>query len=69
MTESMRKSPMYGVYRMLKSGALRYVSRSATHSQRLAEDIAESLTRGEVVMPTGAIAKVRPFPHIAKQID
>ena len=69
MTESVNKPAMFGVYRVLKNGALRYVSRSVTHSQRLAEDIAEGLTRGEVVMPTGAIARVRPFPHIAKQID
>ena len=68
MSESTNKAPMYGVYRVLKNGALRYISRSATQNPRLAEDIAKSLTHGEVVTPTGAIAKVRPFPHLAKQI-
>jgi len=66
MTESPK--PCYGVYRVLKSGALRYLPRSATHSKRLAEDLAAERTRGEITLPTGAIKPVRAFPHVARLI-
>lgn len=61
-------APMFGVYRVLRSGKLRYVSRSATHSRKLAEEIAADLTRGQVVTPTGQLARVPAFPHVAKPI-
>jgi hypothetical protein len=66
MSESSK--PCYGVYRVLKSGALRYLPRSATHSRKLAEELAAERTRGEITLPTGAIKAVRAFPHIARQI-
>lgn len=58
----------YGVYRVLKSGEHRYVSRSVTGNKKLAEDIAADLTRGEVVMPDGSLRSVTAYPHIAKPI-
>lgn len=58
----------YGVYRVLQNGSLRYVSRSATHSQKLANEIAADFTAGEVVMPDGSSRRVKPYPHIAKEI-
>lgn len=58
----------YGVFRVLKDGRQVYISRSVTHSQKLAEDIAKGLTRGEVTMPDGRIKQVRAFPHIAKEL-
>jgi hypothetical protein len=62
------KETYFGVYRVLKDGRHKYVSRSATSSQRLAESLAADLTRGDVVTPTGRVARVRAFPHIAKAI-
>lgn len=62
-------SAMFGVYRVRKNGTHVYLSRSATQSESLARDIAEGLTRGEVVLPTGAIKRVRPAPHIHKPIN
>jgi hypothetical protein len=58
----------YGVYRVLKNGEHRYVSRSCTHSKKLAEDIARGFTNGEVTMPDGSIRHIEPHPHIAKPI-
>jgi len=58
----------YGVYRVLKSGDHRYVSRSVTASQKLAEEIARDLTAGEVVMPDGSTKRVPAHPHVAKEL-
>lgn len=65
----MAKEPMYGVYRVYKNGKHRYISRTATHSQKLAEDIAKGMTEGEVVAPDGRVVHIHPYPHIAKQIE
>jgi hypothetical protein len=58
----------YGVYRILANGQHKYVGRTCTANQKLAEEIAADLSRGEIVTPTGAIAYVRAAPHIAKAI-
>lgn len=58
----------YGVYRVLKSGRLLYVSRSATNNRKLAEDIAAGLTKGEAVMPDGSTKRIRAYPHTVKPI-
>lgn len=59
---------MYGVYRVLKSGEHRYRSRSATHSEKLAQEIAADLTEGRFVRPDGSTGQCKAFPHIAKEI-
>ena len=61
-------SEMFGVYRVLKNGKQVYVSRTATGSQRLAEDIAADFTAGRYVRPDGTIGKRIARPHIAKRI-
>ena len=61
-------SEYYGVYRVLKSGKLKYVSRSATASKKLAEEIARDLSRGEIVMPDGRTKTVRAYPHVARPL-
>lgn len=58
---------MFAVYRVLKNGTLRYVSRSVTHSEKLAKEIADDLTNGQIVMPDGSTRHVKPHPHIAKE--
>ena len=58
----------FGVYRVLKSGEHRYVSRSAAASEKLAKEIAADLTDGRVIMPDGSERRVEPHPHIAKEI-
>lgn len=58
----------YGVYRVLKDGSHRYVSRTATSNRKLAEQIAADLTRGEVVTPTGQVKHVPAYPHVVKAI-
>jgi len=55
----------YAVYRVLANGKHRYVSRTVTHSEKLAQEIAADLTRGEIVTPTGRIAYIRAHPHVA----
>ncbi|QSY98565.1 hypothetical protein J2J97_32185 (plasmid) [Rhizobium bangladeshense] len=57
----------FGVYRVTRSGE-HYVSRSATHSEKLAKEIAADLSAGEITMPDGSIKYVKPAPHIAKEI-
>lgn len=57
----------YCVYRVTGTGR-RYVSRSVTHSRKLAEEIAENQSRGEVVAPVGAIVRVTACPYIARLI-
>lgn len=59
---------MYGVFRVYKSGKLSYRPRSATTSQKLAEEIAADLSNGVIVLPDGSVRRVRPYPHIAKEI-
>jgi hypothetical protein len=58
----------YGVYRVLASGEHRYVGRSCTSCRKLAEQLADDFTRGELVMPDGSLQRVVPHPHIAKPI-
>lgn len=58
----------YGVYRVLKNGDHRYVSRTCTTSQKLAEEIAKDLSHGEVTMPDGSTRRIEPYPHIAKPL-
>ena len=60
---------MWAVYKVNKNGKLTYISRSVTQSEKLAKEIANGLTNGEIVMPDGSIKKVKAFPHIAKRID
>ena len=60
---------MYGVYRIYKNGARKYVSRTVTQNQKLASEIADGLSRGEITMPDGSIRYVAPRPHIAALID
>lgn len=59
---------MFGVYRVLKNGELRYLSRSATTSEKLAQDIAAERSRGEITLPTGRIAPVPAHPHVVRVI-
>lgn len=58
----------YGVYRVLKNGKLRYVSRSATHNKKLAEEIAAMRSRGEGQTPWGAIRPIPAYLHVVKEI-
>lgn len=59
---------MFAVYRVLKNGQRRYVSRTVTHSEKLAQEIAEGLTRGEFTRPDGSTGKCKPYPHVAAPI-
>jgi hypothetical protein len=59
---------MFGVYRVLKDGTHKYVSRSATQSEKLAREIASDLTSGQFTRPDGSIGTCRAFPHIAKKM-
>lgn len=59
---------MFAVYRILKNGSHKYVSRSVTHSEKLAREIARDLSDGICVMPDGSTRKIRAYPHIAKAI-
>lgn len=59
---------MFGVYRVLKNGTHRYVSRTMTHSEKLAQEIASDLSRGEFTRPDGSIGTCRAYSHIAKEI-
>lgn len=59
----------YGVYRVLKNGSHRYVKRSATTSFKLAQEIADDLTAGNITRADGSIAKVTAHIHIAKEIS
>lgn len=59
---------MYAVYRVLKNGKLRYVSRTVTHSEKLAQEIAAGLSIGEFTRPDGSISHCKPYPHIAAHI-
>lgn len=59
---------MFGVYRVLKDGSHRYVPRTATHSEKLAQEIASDLTAGQFVRPDGSMGRCQPYPHIAKEI-
>lgn len=60
---------MFAVYRVMKNGSHRYVARSVTHSEKLAQDIADYLSRGEFVRPDGSIGHCRAYPHIAKPVS
>lgn len=60
---------MFGVYRATKDGRHIYVSRTATHSEKLAREIAEDLSRGQITLPTGETRLVKPFPHVALRIS
>jgi hypothetical protein len=59
---------MFGVYRVLKNGDLRYVPRTVTHNKKLAEEIAADFTWGDIVMPDGSIRQVKPVRCIAKEL-
>jgi hypothetical protein len=61
------KPTYWGVYRVTRSGE-HYVPRSCTSNEKLAREIAEGLTRGEVTMPDGSTKLVKAIPHIHKQI-
>jgi len=54
----------YGVYRVMPNGKHTYVSRSVTNNKKLAEAIADDLSHGIVIMPTGATKRVTPHPHV-----
>ena len=58
----------YGVYRVTRSGE-HYLPRSATANEKLAREIAEGLSRGEVTMPDGSTKHVKAVPHIHKPIE
>lgn len=59
---------MFGVYRVLKNGTHRYISRSATQSEKLANEIARDLSDGTITNPDGSTSVVKAAPHIAKPI-
>lgn len=59
---------MYGVYRVMADGKHQYCSRSATHSEKLAKEIARDFSNGEIVMPDGSLKQVPARPHIHKKI-
>lgn len=63
-----KQTPCYGVYRKLANGKLCYVSQSATQNKKLAEEIAQGLSDGEITLPTGAIQRITPHPHVVRQI-
>lgn len=59
----------YGVYRVTRGGKMHhYVSRSCTSSEKLAREIAEGFSRGEITMPDGSTKHVKAIPHIHKPI-
>jgi hypothetical protein len=60
---------MYGVYRVLADGSLRYRERSVTTSKKLAEEIAADLSNGVIVRPDGSVTYIAPREHIAKEIE
>lgn len=60
---------MWGVYRVCKDGSHRYVPRSATHSEKLAREIADDLTHGAIIMPDGSTRMVKAYPHVAREIE
>jgi len=62
------REPYFGVYRVLGNGTHRYLSRSVTSNEKLARELADERSRGEVTMPDGRIAKIVAYPHIAKPI-
>lgn len=59
---------MFGVYRVLKDGSHRYLSRSATSNRKLAEEIAAERSAGEITLMDGSVAFVPRHPHIVKEI-
>jgi len=59
----------YGVYRRFKNGKLKYVSRSVTTNQKLAEEIANDLSRGILVLPDGSTKRIPAHPHVAMSSD
>lgn len=59
---------MWGVYRVLRDGSHRYLSRSATQSEKLAKEIAAERSAGECTLPDGSVVSIRAYPHIAKEI-
>lgn len=64
----MTNSRAYGVYRVFKNGLTRYCERSATHSLKLAQEIADDFTAGRYTLPTGAINTCKAYPHIVRAI-
>lgn len=58
----------WGVYRVMADGSHRYVSRSATTSEKLARELAVDYTEGRMTLPTGKVVDIKSFPHIAKRI-
>lgn len=68
----MTSTPMvtyFGVYRVLGNGVHRYLDRSCTANHKLATEIAEERSRGEITMPDGRIRKIAAHPHIVKPIN
>lgn len=59
---------MFGVYRVMRDGTHRYVARTASHSEKLACEIADDLSNGRIVMPDGSTRECKAHPHIAKAI-
>lgn len=60
---------MYGIYKILKNGTEKYVSRSATQNRKLAEDIAQGFRNGECVMPDGSTRQIKPIKCIVREIS
>jgi len=60
---------MFGVYHVLKDGSHVYVPRTATHSKKLAEEMAADFTEGRMTLPTGEVVPIRARPSIAKEIQ
>jgi hypothetical protein len=58
----------YGVYKVLANGDHVYVSRTVTTNEKLAQELADDFTRGEIVMPDGRIRHITPVKCIAKEI-
>lgn len=59
---------MFGVYKVNRDGTETYLGRSATQSEKLAREIAEERTRGEITLPDGSIKTVKPAKHIHREI-
>jgi hypothetical protein len=59
---------MFGVYQVLRDGSLKYVSRTVTHSEKLAQEIARDFTEGRCIMPDGSVKAIKPCKCIAAAI-
>lgn len=59
---------MYAVYRVTKAGKEIFLPGSCTENLKLAQEIAEERSRGEITTPTGKVIKTTPRKHIVKEV-